>query len=94
MRGDLHDVGGGTGIDSGLASGTQSGPPTQFAINHRRPKRRPDRYDDPTWNDVIISDEPAIQQGHVVLSEKPGLGVELNDEYLQSQFDGGEPLWQ
>ena len=52
------------------------------------------RYDDPTWNDVIISDEPAIQQGHVVLSEKPGLGVELNDEYLQSQFDGGEPLWQ
>ena len=52
------------------------------------------RYDDPTWNDVILSDEPAIQQGHVVLSEKPGLGVELNEDFLQSQFDDGEPLWQ
>ncbi len=52
------------------------------------------RYDDPTWNDVILADEPAIQQGHVVLSEKPGLGVELNEEFLQAQLDEGEPLWQ
>jgi len=52
------------------------------------------RYDDPTWNDVIVSDEPAIQQGHVVLSEKPGLGVELNEQFLQMQMDDGEPLWQ
>ena len=52
------------------------------------------RYDDPTWNDVVVADEPVIQQGHVVLSEKPGLGVELNEEYLQSQLEDGEPLWQ
>ncbi len=52
------------------------------------------RYDDPTWNDVIVSEEPAIQQGHVVLSEKPGLGVELNEEFLQMQMENGEPLWQ
>ena len=52
------------------------------------------RYDDPTWNDVIVSEEPAIQQGHVVLSEKPGLGVELNEEFLQMQMGDGEPLWQ
>ena len=52
------------------------------------------RYDDPTWNDVIVSEDAAIQQGHVVLSEKPGLGVELNEEFLQMQMEDGEPLWQ
>tara|TARA_Y100001960_G_scaffold320860_1_gene394418 strand:- start:55 stop:1188 length:1134 start_codon:yes stop_codon:yes gene_type:complete len=52
------------------------------------------RYDDPSWNDIILSDEPVIHQGHVILSEKPGLGVELNEEFLQSQLDADEPLWQ
>ena len=52
------------------------------------------RYDDPTWNDVVLSDEPVIQEGHVVLSEKPGLGVELNETFLQSMLEDEEPLWQ
>ena len=52
------------------------------------------RYGDPTWNDVLVSDGPVIEQGHVVLNEKPGLGVELNEEFLQSQLEDGEPLWQ
>ena len=52
------------------------------------------RYDDPTWSDVVVSDEPVIQQGHVVLGEKPGLGVELNEPFLQSMLEDGEPLWQ
>jgi len=52
------------------------------------------RFHDPTWNDVVLSDEPVIQDGHVVLHEKPGLGVELNEEYLQSMMEAGEPLWQ
>ncbi|MCY3788676.1 MAG: mandelate racemase/muconate lactonizing enzyme family protein, partial [Gemmatimonadetes bacterium] len=52
------------------------------------------RYDDPTWNDVVLSDEPVIQEGHVVLSEKPGLGVELNEAFLQSMMEDGESLWQ
>ena len=51
------------------------------------------RFHDPTWNDVVLSDEPVIQEGHVVMTEKPGLGVELNEEFLQSMMDGGEPLW-
>ena len=52
------------------------------------------RYDDPTWNDVVLSDESVIQEGYVVLSEKPGLGVELNEAFLQSMQEDGEPLWQ
>ena len=30
----------------------------------------------------------------MVLSEKPGLGVELNEPFLQSMLEDGEPLWQ
>ena len=52
------------------------------------------RYDDPTWSEVVLADEPVIQEGHVVLSEKPGLGVELNEAFLQSSLEDGEPLWQ
>ncbi len=52
------------------------------------------RYGDPTWDEVILAEQPAIQQGHVVLEEKPGLGVELNEGFLQAQLEKGEPLWQ
>ena len=52
------------------------------------------RFDDPTWNDVVNSDEAVIQDGHVAMTEAPGLGVELNEEFLQSMLQDGEPLWQ
>ena len=52
------------------------------------------RYGDPTWDEVILAARPAIQQGHVVLGEQPGLGVELNEQFLQAQLEKGEPLWQ
>ena len=52
------------------------------------------RFDDPTWNDVVNSDEAVIQDGHVAMTEAPGLGVELNEEFLQSMLEDGEPLWQ
>lgn len=52
------------------------------------------RFDDPTWDDVLATDESVIQDGHVVLTEAPGLGVELNEAFLASQMEAGEPLWQ
>ena len=52
------------------------------------------RFDDPTWNDVVNSDEPVIQDGHVAMTEVPGLGVELNEDFFQSMLQDGEPLWQ
>ena len=52
------------------------------------------RYGDPIWNDVIISDEPAIQDGHVMVPDKPGIGVELNDEYLEKNNQEEGELWQ
>ena len=52
------------------------------------------RFDDPTWDKVLATDESVIQDGHVVLTEAPGLGVELNEEFLAGQMGNGEPLWQ
>ena len=52
------------------------------------------RFNDPTWDDVLDSESSVIQDGHVVLPEAPGLGVELNEDFLTSQLDDGEPLWQ
>ena len=52
------------------------------------------RFDDPTWDDVLATEESVIQDGHVVLTEAPGLGVELNENYLASQMPDGEALWQ
>ncbi len=52
------------------------------------------RFHDTTWDDVLATDESVIQDGHVVVSDRPGLGVELNEEFLSSQLEDGEPLWQ
>ena len=43
---------------------------------------------------MVLADEPVIQEGHVVLSEKPGLGVELNETFLQSMMEDEESLWR
>ena len=34
-----------------------------------------------------------LQDGHVVLTDKPGLGVELNEDFLSAQLEAGESLW-
>lgn len=34
----------------------------------------------PHWNELVITDEPIIQNGYIKVPEKPGIGVELNDE--------------
>ena len=54
---------------------------------------RDSRYGVAHNDDLLIADDPVIDEGHVVLSEKPGIGVELNEDYLESQMDG-EPLWR
>ena len=43
---------------------------------------------------MVNSDEAVIQDGHVAMTEAPGLGVELNEDFLQSMLQDGEPLWQ
>jgi len=52
------------------------------------------RFHDPTWEHVIESNQDVIQNGHVQLTEEPGLGVELNESYLKTMLEKDEPLWQ
>ena len=52
------------------------------------------RFSDTDWEEQLESDGPVIQDGHVVLTEKPGLGVELNEDFLTSNLADGESFWQ
>lgn len=45
------------------------------------------------WDELTIQDQPIIQQGHVVLTDKPGIGVEVNDEALAKYLRPGTTLF-
>jgi galactonate dehydratase len=45
------------------------------------------------WDDLTIQDQPVIQDGHVVLTDKPGLGLEVNDEALRPFLRPGTTLF-
>ena len=42
----------------------------------------------PWWNDLCDGDKPFVQAGLMTVSERPGIGVELNDDFAKSL------LWQ
>ena len=44
-------------------------------------------------DDVIVHDEPIIQEGHLKLSNRPGLGLELNAEVVKAHLAAGESYW-
>lgn len=41
---------------------------------------------------VLATEESVIQDGHVVLTEAPGLGVKLYEDFLASQMPDGDAL--
>jgi galactonate dehydratase len=41
------------------------------------------------WNDLTLQDQPVIQNGHVVLTDKPGFGHEVNDEIARQYVRPG-----
>ena len=49
--------------------------------------------DVPWWGDLILSDEPLIQDGYVVLPAKPGLGIELNEEVAREHLQEGSTFF-
>ncbi len=44
----------------------------------------------PWWNDLCEGDRPFIRDGFMYLSERPGIGIELNDEVARSLLWGGD----
>jgi L-alanine-DL-glutamate epimerase-like enolase superfamily enzyme len=43
----------------------------------------------PYWQDIILRDKPFYDDGHLVLSDKPGIGVELNEEVCRKHLAKG-----
>jgi L-alanine-DL-glutamate epimerase-like enolase superfamily enzyme len=39
------------------------------------------------WEDLVTSDKPLVQDGFALVPEKPGLGVELNEEVARAHMD-------
>ncbi|PWU09456.1 MAG: mandelate racemase/muconate lactonizing enzyme family protein [Verrucomicrobia bacterium] len=44
----------------------------------------------PWWNDLCIGEKPFIENGFMTVSERPGIGVELNDEVAKSLLWNGD----
>ena len=45
------------------------------------------------WDELTIQDQPVIQNGHVVLTDKPGIGIDVNDEALAKYLRPGTTLF-
>ena len=47
-----------------------------------------------TWmDDVVVHDKPLCQNGMVPVSDKPGLGIELNPDVVKAHLATGETWW-
>ena len=46
------------------------------------------------WMDeVVLSDEPPIRDGYIWLTDKPGIGIELNEEVVRAHLAADEKWW-
>jgi len=51
------------------------------------------RMGDQTWDDILLTEKPLIQNGYVVMPDAPGLGAELNEEFIQQLMPDNTPLF-
>ncbi len=49
--------------------------------------------DYPGWDQFAVGDQPVIQDGHVVLTERPGIGLEVDDDALRPYLRPGTELF-
>ena len=38
------------------------------------------------WDDLVVGDLPLIQNGYITLPDKPGLGIELNEDVAKARL--------
>jgi len=48
----------------------------------------------PWWNDLVEGGGPVIKDGYITVPDKPGIGVELNEEVARQHLKGGETLFE
>jgi L-alanine-DL-glutamate epimerase-like enolase superfamily enzyme len=53
-----------------------------------------DNVDIPEWKDIIYFDGPIYNQGYLELPDKPGLGVELNEEICRKYLAPGSRFFE
>jgi len=46
--------------------------------------------DTPWWEDLVNADKPILDEGYTKVPEKPGLGVDLNEEVIKAHLREGE----
>ena len=49
---------------------------------------------DPLWQDIVTYDGPRTQNSFITLSEKPGIGVEINEEGMKKYAQVGVPFFE
>ncbi|MFW5988268.1 MAG: mandelate racemase/muconate lactonizing enzyme family protein, partial [bacterium] len=49
--------------------------------------------DIPWWEELALTEESIVQDGFIKVPEKPGLGIELNEEVVCDYLREGETLW-
>ena len=50
-------------------------------------------HEDPMFKEVVTFDGPMVKDGFIVLSEKPGIGVEINEEGMRKYAPPGVPFF-
>ncbi|MGB3773950.1 MAG: mandelate racemase/muconate lactonizing enzyme family protein [Leeuwenhoekiella sp.] len=49
---------------------------------------------DPMFKEIITYDGPMVEDGYITLSEKPGIGVEINEEGMRKYADKNVPFFK
>jgi len=49
---------------------------------------------DPIWQDIVTYDGPRTEKGFITLSEKPGIGVEINEEGMRKYAVKDVPFFE
>lgn len=49
---------------------------------------------DPLWQDIVTYDGPRTENSFITLSEKPGIGVEINEEGMKKHAVPGVPFFE
>jgi L-alanine-DL-glutamate epimerase-like enolase superfamily enzyme len=50
-------------------------------------------YDVPWWDDLVLGDQPVIEKGFIELSDRPGHGLELNEEVARRHLKPGHSFF-
>jgi galactonate dehydratase len=51
-------------------------------------------HTDPMFKEIVKYDGPMVENGFITLSEKPGIGVDINEEGMKKYATPGYPFFK